>query len=103
MPPLICVCPNNQIIGNCTSNNCIPEININNHLNLCMVSTRSDTNWAAKSQKKVRSLKKFQIYKEEELYYPVTAKLICDFVFAYADCCFSDVAAHLGCTGYDEE
>ena len=43
---------------------------------------------------------------EEELYYPssenkgadhfaVTAKLICAFVFAYADCWFSHEAAHM--------
>ena len=61
---------------------------------------RSDTNQAVRSQKQDRSLK-FQIYEEEEVYYlcsenkgadqlrgsfAVTAKLICVFVFAYADC-----------------
>ena len=39
--------------------------------------TRSDTNWAVQSQKMV------------------TAKLICTSVFAYADCWFSHVAAHI--------
>ena len=56
---------------------------------------RSDTNRPVQAQKRARSLK-FRIYVEEELYYPssenkgviscaVTAKLICAFVFAYAD------------------
>ena len=67
---------------------------------------RSDTNRAVQAQKQARSL--------EELYYPssenkgadqlrryreadfeVTAKLICAFVFAYADCWYSHGAAHL--------
>ena len=69
--------------------------------------TRSDTNRAVQSQKKDRSLK-FQILVEEELYctirvaktkvlisFVVTAKLICVFVFAYADCWFSHEAAQL--------
>ena len=65
---------------------------------------RSDTNQAAQSQKQARSLK-FRI-KEEEVYYPCsenkgadqlrgTAKLICVFVFAYANCWFSHVVAHI--------
>ena len=29
--------------------------------------------------------------------YAVTTKLICIFVFAYADCCFSDALAHAIC------
>ena len=57
--------------------------------------TRSDTNWTVKSQK-VTSGFKFQIYEVEGYYSiyvaqtkvlfscPVTAKLICVFVFAYA-------------------
>ena len=61
---------------------------------------RSDTNRPVQAQK--RSLKV-----EEELYYPssenkdadqlrgVTAKLICVFVFAYADFWFSHRAAHM--------
>ena len=65
----------------------------------------SDTNRPVQAQKRARSLK-FWSYVEEELYYPssenkgmirfaVTAKLICVFVFAYADCWFSHEAAHL--------
>ena len=67
---------------------------------------RSDTNQAAQSQRQARSLK-FRIKQEEEVYYPcsvaktkalisfaVTAKLVCAFVFAYANCWFSHEAAH---------
>ena len=72
-------------------------------------STRSDTNRPVESQKRARSLK-FWMLVEEELCYPcsknkgadqlrgnfaVTAKLICAFVFAYADCWFSHEAAHM--------
>ena len=68
------------------------------------VPTRSDTNRAVQSQNMVKGWK-FWISKVEELYYPcsenkgadqpraVTAKLICAFVFAYADCWFSHAAA----------
>ena len=66
---------------------------------------RSDAKWPVKLQKQARSLK-FRSKVEEELYYPssenkgvisfaVTAKLICVFVFAYADCWFSHEAAHI--------
>ena len=66
---------------------------------------RSDTNRPVQAQKRARSLK-FWSYVEEELYYPSsenkgddqlrgTAKLICAFVFAYADCWFSHGAAHM--------
>ena len=66
--------------------------------------TMSDTNRAVQSQKQARSLK-FWIYKVEDctihvaktkalISFSVTAKLICAFVFAYADCWFSHVAAH---------
>ena len=66
---------------------------------------RSDSNRPVQAQKRARSLK-FRIYVEEALYYPsgenegadqlrVTAKLICVFVFTYADCWFSHEAAHL--------
>ena len=65
---------------------------------------RSDTNRAVQAQKMARDWK-FWIQKVEELYYlcsenkdisfAVTAKLICVFVFAYADCWFSYEAAHL--------
>ena len=67
---------------------------------------RSDTNQPVQAQKRARSLK-FRILVEEELYYPssenkgadqsfaVTAKLICAFVFAYADCWFSHGAAQI--------
>ena len=65
---------------------------------------RSDTNRPVQVQKRARSMK-FRIYEVEGLYYPcsenkgadsfaVTAKLICVFVFAYADCWFSHEAAH---------
>ena len=57
---------------------------------------KSDTNQTVQSQKRARSLK-IRIKVEEEVYYQssenkalisfaVTAKLICVFVFAYADC-----------------
>ena len=66
---------------------------------------RSDTNRPVQAQKSARSLK-FRIKEEEELYFPssenkggisfaVTAKLICVFVFAYADCWFSHEAAQV--------
>ena len=62
-------------------------------------------NRPVQSQKKARRLK-FWIYEEERLYYlcnenngliscAVTAQLICAFVFAYADCWFSDPAAQI--------
>ena len=68
---------------------------------------RSDTNRSVQSLKQVRSLK-FWIEEEEEVYDPcsenkgadqlrgrfaVTAKLICFFFFAYADCWFSHEAS----------
>ena len=75
--------------------------------------TRSDTNQLVWSQKQARSMK-FQIEEEEGLYYlwsenkgtdqlrsycedrfAVTAKLICAFVFAYANCWFSHGAVHI--------
>ena len=62
---------------------------------------RSDTNRAVQAQKLASSLK-FWFKKVQELYYPcsenkgaVTAKLICVFVCAYADCWFSHEAAHI--------
>ena len=66
---------------------------------------RSDTNRPIQQQKQARSLK-FWDYVEKELYYPrsenkgvisfaVTAKLICAFVFAYANCWFSHRAAQM--------
>ena len=68
---------------------------------------RSDTNRPVQAQKRARSLK-FRIYVEEELYYPssenkgaVTAKLICAFVFAYADCWFSHEAAQMSMQFHD--
>ena len=65
--------------------------------------TRPDINRPVQLQKQARSLK-FWSYEEEELYYPSSENkgadqlrgyLICVFVFAYADCWFSHVAAHL--------
>ena len=69
------------------------------------LTNRPDTNQAVQSQKQAGILK-FRIQKEKEMYYPrsenkgvisfaVTAKLICAFVFAYADCWFSHGAAYL--------
>ena len=65
--------------------------------------TWSDTNQAVQVQKMARGLK-FRIKKVEGLHYvaktkalisfAVTAKLICVFVFAYAQCWFSHEAAH---------
>ena len=80
-------------------------------MSLCMrkptiwVPTRSDTNRAVQSQKKVRSLK-FRISEEDKIVYrvakikalisfAVTAKLICAFVFAYSDCWFSRTVAYI--------
>ena len=65
--------------------------------------TRSDENLAVQQQ--MARGYKFWI-KKVELYYPcsenngadhfaVTAKLVCAFVFAYVDCWFSDVMAHI--------
>ena len=63
------------------------------------VPTRSDTNQPVQSQKQAGSLK---FLRKEGLYYAcsenkgaVTAKLICAFVFAYADCWFSHAAAQI--------
>ena len=65
-----------------------------------------DTNRPVSSQKKGRSLK-FWIQVEEELYYPcsenkgadqlcsVTAKLLCAFVFANADCWYPNEVAQM--------
>ena len=61
--------------------------------------------WPVQSQKKARSLK-FRIKKKMIctirvaktkvlISYAVTAQLICAFVFAYADCWFSDTVAHI--------
>ena len=68
-----------------------------------MVPNRSDTKQAVQSQKQAGSLK-FRTLEEENVYYPcgenkgadqVTAKLICVFVFAYAECWFSHEAADI--------
>ena len=66
---------------------------------------RSNTNQTVQSQKQARSLK-FGIKEKEEgtirvtktkalISFAVTAKLICIFVFIYADCCFSHEAAQM--------
>ena len=67
---------------------------------------RSDTNRPVHAQKRARSLK-FRIYVPKRnctirvakakalISFAVTAKLICVFVFAYADCWFSHEAAHI--------
>ena len=67
------------------------------------VPTRSDTNQTVQSQKKVSERRIGIIFyctncvaKTKALIsFAVTAKLICVFVFAYADCWFSDAAAHV--------
>ena len=76
------------------------------------VPDRSDTNWSVQSQKTARSLKVW-ISKVEELCnirvvktkalisYAVTAKLICIFIFACADCWFSDALALAICIQND--
>ena len=62
---------------------------------------RSGTNQAAQSQKTARSMKfcrdfTIRVAKTKALIsFAVTAKLICVFVFAYADCWFSHEAAHI--------
>ena len=62
---------------------------------------RSVINRAAQAQKQARSLKlkrkcTIRVAKTKALIsFAVTAKLICVFVFAYADCWFSHGAAHL--------
>ena len=67
--------------------------------------SRSDTNQAVQSQNQASSLK-FRIKKQRKcsirvaktmalISFAVTAKLICVFVFAYADCWFSHEAAHI--------
>ena len=64
-------------------------------------NTRSDTNRAVQPQKMAEGLK-FRIKEVVGLYYPVTAKLICVFVFAYAKSRFSYNEVHivkLGFTG----
>ena len=66
---------------------------------------RSDTNRFVQAQKRARSLK-FRVKVEEDctirvaktkalISFAVTAKLICVFVFAHADCWFSHEAAHI--------
>ena len=68
-------------------------------------SNSSDTNWPVQLQKQARSLK-FRIKKKRNrtirvaktkalISFAETAKLICVFVFAYADCWYSHEAAHL--------
>ena len=64
---------------------------------------RSDTNQAVQAKEMARGWK-FWFQKVQELYYPcsknkgadqpVTVKLICAFVFAYAKCWFSHYMAH---------
>ena len=68
-------------------------------------STRSNTNQPVQSHKIARSFK-FRVREEEDgtihvtktkalISFAVTAKLICVFVFSYAECCFSYAAAHI--------
>ena len=71
---------------------------------------RSDTNQAAQSQKQARSLKfkkkrkcTICVAKTKALIsFVVTAKLICAFVFAYADCWFSHEVAQMFLHVFDE-
>ena len=64
--------------------------------------TWSDTNQAVQLQKMARCLK-FRIKEVEGLNYPVIAKLICAFVFAYAKCWFSHDTAQMRHLKYHEE
>ena len=63
---------------------------------------RSDTNQPVKSQKQASGLKFW--FQEEGLYYlyrenkgaeQLRSKLICAFIFAFADCWYSQEAAHM--------
>ena len=74
-------------------------------------SNRSDTNRPVQAQKKARSLK-FRIKKKRDrtirvaktkalISFAVTAKLICSFVSAYADCWFSHVSAQIKIVVYN--
>ena len=57
---------------------------------------RSDTNRPVQRQVKQRRNCTIRVAKTKALIsFAVTAKLICVFVFAYADCWFSHGAAHL--------
>ena len=62
---------------------------------------RSDTNRSVQLQKQARSLKfwkncTIRVAKTKAMIsFAVTPKLICVFVFAYADCWFSHEAAHI--------
>ena len=64
---------------------------------------KSDTNQAVQSQKQARSFRfqknrkcTIRVAKSKALIsFAVTAKLICVFVFAYADCWLSGAVAHL--------
>ena len=68
------------------------------------VPTRSDTNQAVQSQKMVRGWKLdlesrgiFYLCSETKalISFAITGKLICAFVFTYADCWFSHAVAHI--------
>ena len=64
------------------------------------VPTRSVTNQHVQSQKMVRGFESrgivLRVAKTKALInFAVTAKLICAFVFVYADCWFSHAAAHV--------
>ena len=70
------------------------------------VPPRSNTNRAVQLQKRANNLN-FRIKKKRSctirvaktkalISFAVTAKLICAFVFANADCLFSHAAAHIG-------
>ena len=90
----------------------IISLHIRLHLSLLMrkptmwFSNRFDTNRAIKAQKMARGWKCFDLESREIVQsirlaktkmlisFAVTAKLICAFGFAYADCWFSHEAAH---------
>ena len=70
------------------------------------LSKRSDINCAVQAQKTAREAGNFEFIKNKNctirvektkalISFAVTAKLICAFGFAYADCWFSYEAAHL--------
>ena len=74
------------------------EKNKQQNKQLSEFSTRSDTNRTLQSQKQAKSLTfrptSYEAKTNALISCPVTAQLICIFVFAYADCWFSDAAAH---------
>ena len=71
----------------------------------CVATKLSDTNRPVQSQNfgfKKKMNCTIRVAKTKALIsFAVTAKLICAFVFAYADCWFSHAAAHIYCGNTD--